>query len=142
MEVYLTKINGVFIPTHDSDYEKVKAIPNKSEVKVKITIPRNSGYHKKFFAMLRLVIDNMPDKFAIYRNEDLLLDELKMQTGHVELRESLGGKAYFRPASISFANMDQKEFETFFHNCLDVVIKYFLPNMKEEEILQELINFY
>ena len=62
MDFYLTKTDTMtFKASYDSDAEAVKHIPIGESVKAKFTKSRNVRHHRKFFAMLKMVTDNMPE---------------------------------------------------------------------------------
>ena len=142
MEIFLRKrSDGSFVPEYGNDYDEVKKIPEGTEVKAVITRPRNIGHHRKFFALLRLVADNLPEGMDVYKNTTLLLDEIKFQLEHFELRQNIDGNPYYLVKSINFASMDQTEFKEFYSRSIDVVLKYFLKGSKREELLKEVIEY-
>lgn len=142
MEVFLRKReDGSFVPEYGNDYDQVKKINVGTEVKAKITNPRNPKHHRKFFALLRLVKLNLPEELEIFQNGDLLLNEIKIQLGHFEMYLSVDGNAYYKEKSISFGSMDQTEFEEFYSRTIDVVLKYFLKGTDREELIKEVIDY-
>ncbi len=143
MELYVVKhINGALMPYSDDDKNKLKPFKIGESFKVKITRPRNLGHHKKYFAFLNIVFDNLPENLEdkIKSIEDLRT-EIKMQLGFRELKVSLSGVEYWKPKSISFAKMDQSEFEKFYSNSIDIVCKYILPGVTSEEIKEQIVLF-
>lgn len=142
-EIWVTKhVSGMLIPLYDSGHEYAAKMPVGETYRVQITKPRNAAFHRKYFALLKLTLDNLPEEYVEhYPTLDNLLDEVKLQLGHYELRQTLGGKPFYKLRSISFASMDQDEFEDFYSRTLDVLIRYFLKGLTTEEIEQEIINF-
>ena len=142
MEVFLKKNqNGAFVPEYGNDFDQVNKIPIDAEVKAIITRPRNIMHHRKFFALLRLVALNMPEHLAIYQNQDLLLNEVKIQLGHFEMFLSIDGNPYHRVKSISFGAMDEIEFKEFYNRTIDVVLTYFLKGNEDDELTKEVIEY-
>lgn len=143
MEFYLTKTDTLtFRASYDSDAEIVRKIPEGETIKAKFVKSRNVKHHRKFFALLQIVADNLPESMpAQYENTTFLLDEIKYQLGHVEIHHTLGGKVEHKPKSISFGKMDQVEFDEFYNRAVDVVLKYFLKEMTAEDINEEVMNF-
>lgn len=91
---------------------------------------RNWKFHRKFFAMLNIVFENMDHEVREKRNVhtvDGLLIDLKILLGHYDLWVSLEGNAVYIPKSISFAAMDQIEFHAFYKHALDVIFAHHLP---------------
>ena len=142
MEIYLTKTLNGLIPSMDSDKELLKKIKIGDSVKCKITRPRNIAHHRKYFAFLNLIIENIPEELdGKFRSVNDLLDELKMQLGYRELRVSLTGKEYFVPKSISFSKMDQSEFEKFYNDSISLVCTHILTGTEPQDLLNELVSF-
>ncbi len=143
MEFYLTKVDTMtFKASYDSDAEAVKSIPIGESVCAKFIKTRNVMHHRKFFAMLKMVMDNMPESMPDqYQDINLLLDEIKFQLGYFEMHHTLGGKDYYKVKSISFAKMDQVKFEEFYNRAVDVMIKYFLKDLTHEQFEKEVMEF-
>lgn len=144
MKVFLTKTkSGVLAPAHDDDREKLKRWSAGDLLQCTVTMPRNAAFHRKYFAMLQMVFDNLPEtKWRIgsniveIRTVEELLWHVKFQVGHYEQKMTLGGKIVYKPKSISFAAMDDEAFHEFYQKSLDAICRYFLP-LNEAE-LQEL----
>ena len=143
MEFYLTKTDTMtFKAAYDSDLEAVKSIPVGETIKAKYIKSRNVRHHKKFFAMLKMVTENMPESMPEqYQNIDLLLDEIKFQLGHFEMHHTLGGKDYYKVKSISFGKMDQVAFDGFYNRAVDVILKWFLKDISKEQFDKEVMEF-
>ena len=140
MKLFLIKSKtGTLAPVHDDDREKLKKWPAGEMLQCSVTVPRNVGFHRKYFAMLQLVFDNLPEtKWKVGNNKveirtvDELLWHVKFQAGHYEQKMTLGGKIVYEPKSISFAAMDDESFQEFYQRSLDVICKYFLPLSEKE----------
>ena len=72
------------------------------------TRPRNYQFHKKFFAMIHMVAESMD------KPEELVLKWIKIAVGLYDEMIMPGGKIVYVPRSISFAKMDQPEFDEFY----------------------------
>lgn len=143
MEFYLIKTDTLtFKAAYDSDAEVAIRIPIGECIKAKFVKSRNVKHHKKFFAMLQMTIDNMPETMPNqYQDVNLLLDEIKFQIGHFEMHHTLGGKDYYKVKSISFGKMDQIQFDEFYNKAVDVVLKYFLKEIDKETFEKEVMDF-
>lgn len=143
MEFYLTKTDTMtFKASYDSDAEAVKHIPIGESVKAKFVKSRNVRHHRKFFAMLEMVKQNMPETMPEqYQDTTLLLDEIKFQLGYFEMYHTLGGRDFYKVKSISFGKMDQVKFDEFYNRAVDVMLKYFLKDITKEQFDKEVIEF-
>ena len=143
MEIYCQVTQQGLVPMYDSDYEEKKKLKQGEKVLVTIKRPRNYENHKRFFALLRLVVQNLPEQMAramsIYSEEDLLncikLD-LGMFTTHWQ-----EGRELLKVKSISFASMDESEFSNFFTETINLITNHYLLGMDKETLLEEIDNF-
>ena len=130
MKGYFRKVQGGLVPDDDATVEQFQKLKMGDVVLVEYKRPRNIKFHRKFMALVNLVYDNQ-DK---YHNLQDLLTEIKLQVGHYEEHITLGGKIVYQPKSISFASMEEDDFSQFYSKVMDVVLKYFLKDMSEEEL--------
>ena len=135
MEVYLIKTtNGNFVPAYDSDRENSVRFPPGEIVKANITKPRNIGFHKKYFAMLNLMYQNQER----FNNFEDFRGYYQIRAGYYKTVLTPKSTMYW-PVSISFANMDQLEFENVYNSVLDCLLED-IP-MDRIDIEKELIEF-
>lgn len=128
---------------YDSDLDAKHRLKVGDTVLCTIKRPRNYEFHKKFFALLRLTYDNLPEliqqQMQIFSEEDLLTC-LKLDMG-LAATVWHGGREIVKAGSISFAAMDQDEFERFFNRALDIILQIYLRGTKRQDILEEIDNF-
>ncbi len=135
MDLYLVKTNnGTFIPAYDSDHEAAKKIKSGEMVKGSITRPRNVGFHKKFFALLNLGFQNQEQ----YEDFESFRAVVIMKAGFYTKIATDRGAVYL-PKSISFAKMDETEFEQVYDKVLDVIIA--VIGVTKEDVEIEIVNF-
>lgn len=97
---------------------------------VTVTQPRNVRQHRLLFALLGLVMDNLPlDQRGRFPSKDKLLDAIKIGTGHTETVIGLDGRAHLKPRSIAFDTMDQSEFGEFFRAAVEVIREYVINDL-------------
>ncbi|QIL40997.1 DUF1367 family protein [Pedobacter sp. HDW13] len=137
MKLSLVKqLNNTFKVAFDSDYEKLQKIKPNEMVECEITKPRNYKFHKKFFALINLVFDNQ----EIYQHLDDLRHDLIVESGYFESRPNLYGEEIKKPKSISFAKMDEYEFNELYSAVLDTIIKHF--NFDRQDIIDNVEQFF
>lgn len=127
--INLIKRSGVFIPSLPEDEIKISKIKSGTIIEAEIKCPRNSKFHRKFFALLQVVLDG-----ADYDNVNQILILLKFKLGHYDKIENTNGKIIYSPKSISFASMDNIEFQQFYNQAVDKIISDFLPSWKREDV--------
>jgi len=127
-------IDGKLVPMNDDHNLK----PSQIYV-VNFKRVRNPKFHRKFFKMLKVVVDNMPEAYAIrFGDVDRLRKEILIQTGRYETHTTINGTEMIFPKSISFADMDGDEFESLYSDALSLCAKYFLKCSEEQ--LDNFIN--
>lgn len=135
--------DGGLIPMYDSDLEERKKLKRGDRVLCRITKPRNYEFHKKFFALVRLTYENLPEhlhSMLRIRSEEDMLTSIKLELGYAD-RLWYSGKQIAVPKSISFAAMDQAEFERFFARAVDLVLTLYLRGTDRKELLDEVDRF-
>lgn len=143
MKIYCRVTDMGLIPMYDSDYDEKKKLRVGENVLCDISKPRNYEFHKKFFALIRLVFDNLPehiaDTFNIYSEEDML-DALKVDLGLYNI-VYVGGKQLVKVGSISFAKMDNTEFERFYNRSIDIVLNKYMNGTERFDLIEEINRF-
>lgn len=135
------------VPLDDIDWSEKNKLGIGREVKVHITMPRNLKFHRKFMALLTIVCDNLPEKFTNSENSgsyignlSSLLTAIKIDMGYYEVFR-LNGKEVYQTKSISFAKMDQTEFEQFYDRAITTIINKYLCGVNRQQLLQEVEEF-
>lgn len=143
MDIYCLVTDHGLVPMYDSDYDEKKRLRIGDKVLCSIKMPRNYEFHRKFFALLRLTVDNLPhliqQQMQIFTVEDLL-DCIKIDLG-LYTTVWHGGKQIVKTGSISFARMDETEFERFFNRAIDLVITIYLRGTDRQALIEEIDNF-
>ncbi len=103
-------------------------------VELKGNRPRNPQHHRKFFALMNIVVDNSDDFDTVEQFRFVLMATL--QRGKwIEVKNA--SRAMFIPDSISFKSMKQEEFDKFYNDASNAILKHFLPVDRQD--LQDMI---
>jgi hypothetical protein len=137
MELYTIKKNGVFFPAYDSDYEQAQKIKDGECTKFSTKRVRNPQHHKKFFALLKLIVENHDRINTV----DQALIEMKLRCGWYDLHVTLKGASLYVPRSISFDNMGQDKFNELYNQAVTETCNYFLQGVTSEQVEREILNF-
>jgi hypothetical protein len=105
-------------------------------VRVAYVVPRNAKFHRKFFAMLNVGFDawdpmrerkrNTYKGVVIAKNFEQFREDVTILAGYRECYFDLDGRMRVKAKSISFANMEQDEFERLYSAVADVLLELFL----------------
>ena len=123
------------VPLDDMDWEQKKQLRLGSDVRVHITMPRNLRFHKKFMALLRLTLDNLPEDIQqsmhIYS-----IEAMKIDLGYYDTVQ-VSGRNVVKLRSISFAKMDETAFERFYDLAVTDILNNYLQGADRNLLLQE-----
>lgn len=143
MDIYCRVTDIGLIPMYDSDLDEKHRLRIGDNVLCTIKHPRNYEFHKKYFALLRLTVANLPhliqQQMQIFTEEDLL-DCLKIDLGLFTTRWH-GGRQIVKTGSISFAKMDNTEFERFFARSVDAILRIYLRGTDRQALIEEVENY-
>ena len=138
MKAYLVWTGTYLKPAYNQDHDNIKQCKFKigETYEIEVKKPRNIKYHKKYFALLNLVYENQ----EYFTDFESFREYIIVKSGYYIKTITAKGE-FYKAKSISFASMDNVEFEKLFDSTLDVVIAEFIP-LSKEEIKQEIANFY
>lgn len=143
MDIYCRVTDIGLIPMYDSDLDEKHRLRIGDNVLCTIKRPRNYEFHKKYFALLRLTVADLPhliqQQMQIFTEEDLL-DCLKIDLGLFTTRWH-GGRQIVKTGSISFAKMDNTEFEKFFSRSVDAILRIYLRGTDRQALIEEVENY-
>jgi len=144
--------SGHFLrPADPKDADAIRQMRPGEIYRAEVKMPRNVKFHRKFFSMLHLVFENIPEGHTLttpdgqelrIRSVDDLLWHIKMQLGHYEQRVTMGGRVTYEAKSISFGAMDEAEFSAFYDGAIAVVLKYILPGVDRRDLEEEIAMYY
>jgi len=120
--------------------EGLQKIPNGEEVKVVVTTPRNLRHHRKFFALLALVMSAQNDPPFYHTVEDLL-EEIKLGMGYFKMVKRKDGTQYPKTLSIDFATLDQVAFSEWWDKAIKFILEKILPHVERKTFEDEIYNF-
>lgn len=132
-EVILRKrLSGVLEPVDDDGKRTLAKFKNGTLIRAQVTKPRNVHFHRKFFAMLNLILQNQEH----YKSVDDLLDVCKLRIGHVRVIQTATGEERV-PQSISFAAMDETAFQEFYDRAVNWMLEEVIPGLRKHDLNQE-----
>lgn len=148
MEVVLIKALNGLIPADQQTSEWFGKLKMGEAFHGKFTRYRNVGHHRKYFALLNLAYDNwnpgkIDSKYGTpEKNFDRFRADLTILAGYYESTIRLDGSVRIEPKSISFASMDQEEFEKLYSRTIDVLLKYVYGSGMDKAKLDNLVQQY
>ena len=133
------KLRGLYA-IDEAGESAMRSIGQGEIISVEVKRPRNVQFHRKFFAMLSIILANQD----YYKSIDDLLDVCKIRTGHCRTIVTRDGEVKV-PMSISFAAMDDVAFAAFYDRAVAWVVTEVIPGLKrrdlDEEVEAQLVAF-
>jgi hypothetical protein len=137
MKLHVIKTQTGLKPAYNSDYEVYSKIPLNEVFEIEYKKPRNIGFHRKYFALIKLAFENQTD----YRNLNDLRRDISIVAGYYdEVVNKVTGEVYKMPKSISFSQMDEIEFSELYERTKDVICKWLGVN--DESIEEEIHQYF
>lgn len=116
---------------------------------INASFPRNSRFHRKFFAMLNAAFEmwDPPPSAAtsvayggevhpVEKDFDQFRADVTIMAGFYDATYRVDGSVRLQPKSISFANMDDVEFEKLYNRVLNVILAKVLTDVTAGDIEQ------
>ena len=122
-----------FVPANDDAAEFFGKVKLGQFVSLDGKQARNLKFHRMFFAMLRLISDNSNPHIS----EAAALHFAKLAAGVGDTVTDSRGETHFVPGSISFARMDQTQFETFVQTAIPPLVGRFMVGTAPDELIAE-----
>ena len=134
--------DGSLIPETEADAIVLEKMAQGATWCFSVHRERNAKHHRKFFSLIRVVWDNLPEQLDDhYPDIEHLRAEITMKAGHFTTFTTTKGERVYLPKSIAFDKMDQTEFDAFYSKVVDIILKHFLP-VEREDLLDFHIGEY
>ena len=125
------KLTGLF-PVDETGEVVIRKFSMGEIVSIDVKRPRNVAFHRKFFAMLHIILQNQD----AFKSIDDLLELTKLRTGHCHTVLTKAGEVKITD-SISFAAMDQDSFNDFYNRAVLWVIDEVIPGLTRQDLDDE-----
>lgn len=130
MDLVMCKHPGGLWAVTEADLEALTHIKNDSLVMCHIVQQRNLQWHRRFFALMKVLFDNQ-ERFA---NQEMMRKAILIELGFCDPQKLLDGTYIIVARSMSFNKMTQAEFESLWERCCDLIRREFLPEVTDEEL--------
>lgn len=122
-----------FVPFNDEAQSFTDRCKLGDVVELKAVRVRNGAFHRLFFAILKLISDNSSPHIT----PDTALYLAKVGAGCGEWISTPAGKDLFVPGSISFAAMNQDDFDAFVKAAIPPLCMRFMHGSAPEKVIAE-----
>lgn len=138
--VLLKTPGGGLAPADPQATEYIAGLKLGAPVKAEVKRMRNYQFHKKLFALLDFAFENWEPIEVTYKgqvvakNRKQFRNDLTVLAGFGETTITLKGEVRVVAKSISFASMEQDDFDLLYSAMCNVVLKHILTNYDREQL--------
>jgi hypothetical protein len=118
MKITFIRNGSVAIATGMEFYEKVK---DGATFTADVKIVRCPLFHRKFWALLRVVLHNLPEALG-FKTVDSLKEELLFRAGYFKKYTTTKGEEIYKVESISYEHLDQLQFQELYNRVFDEAV--------------------
>jgi hypothetical protein len=147
VDIQLIKIaQGALVPADEHEADKLRRIKVGGLVKCQISETRNPKFHMKFMALVRLGFDSFHPPEETYKGLPVETDfeqfreDLTIAAGFRTVAYRIDGSFRVRAKSISFARMEQDEFERVYSAVANVLLRGVLVRYQNRAVLDSVVN--
>lgn len=130
MDLMLLKCaDGSFRPATQGDIEQVQSLKIGKEFGCTLTQLRNGKFHRKVFALLGLMYDQLPRQQTEYKGQiieqsfERFRKEAVILSGHYEADVTGNGEVRFEAQSISYKQCSQELIEKIYSDLIDLALR-------------------
>ena len=148
MNVYLTKSQAGFVPADIDSEEWYKKIKHGEVVNADFKKVRNYQFLKKYFALMNIGFDNwtpaeVNSKYGVpEKNSKKFREDTTILAGYFHVVIRLDNSTQIVADSISFANMEEEDFEKLYNQTINVLLKHVYGEEMDREKLDNIVNRY
>jgi hypothetical protein len=131
---YLARRGFGFYPVDEAGQKLLNRTKPGEWISVEAKKPRNVQHHRKLWALLTTVSDNIDGT-----TPEQLLQWLKVRTGYVDV-VGINGVAVQVARSIAFDALDQTEFELVYDRFVAAILTDLLPGVERRDLEDEVLR--
>jgi hypothetical protein len=126
--------------------KKFGNLPEGALFELEIKSKRNPLFHRKYFALLKIGFDAVDFGDHIYKgqlvkkNPDSFRSDIAILCGFCEPEFKYDGSFRMKAKSISFAKMEQEEFEELFSQTINILLEKILPKSYNDSKLRKSVD--
>ncbi len=127
--------DGSFYPTTQIDADMLKGFKVGDGIAFDWTKVRNYEFLQKYMVLMHFAFDQFePEDAAPEKNFDRFREEITILSGYYTMSPSVKGHSRAVADSISFAKMEQEDFDQLYDKTITVLIKWVLKTYTKEDV--------
>jgi hypothetical protein len=150
-QIVLMKASEVLVPYDEAAAGFIKKMKVGELAHSDFKRVRNYKFHKKYFALVMFAFDQWEPQGGltyqgqpVMKNKERFRKDVAILAGFFESTVNLKGEVRLEAKSISFAQMDEIEFEALYSATLNVILSRVLTRYSRadlDEVVEKLLRF-
>ena len=141
VKLYLRKLaNGTLAPDDAASTDCLRKVKVGDVVSGDFTRPRNYQWFRKWWALLQYAFDTWEPPVGPEKNFERFRKDITILAGYYDVVPRVRGEPKAEAKSISFASMEQDDFEGLYEATITTLIKFVLKNYTREDIDRVMAN--
>jgi hypothetical protein len=133
--LYLKRTLNGFAASDEASAEAMRKYKVGDTFRADVVKPRDLTNHRRYWALVTICFQNS-DQFA---SAEQCHQYLKLRAGHcTPIASKLTGEVFYVPESISFSEMDEIGFQTFWQQVVNVVLTEVIPGIDQNSLIHEI----
>ena len=139
-EIRVRKLYNSIVPVDETNAALLERLKPNGEYKAVFSRERNGAFHRKAFALLKVVFDAWQTPTIehkgqpVQRDIERLREDMTILAGFYTVAFKYDGSMVLKAKSWAFANMSQDEFEDLYSRLIDVALGKILTGYTREDI--------
>lgn len=129
-EFFVIRKLDMLIPANEQSLEVLRKMKVGEWYQVNTKMPRNVKHLRKYFALLGAVHPHQ----TMWPTFNKFRAKFEEALGHGEYHVNGRGEKYFEAESISFAAMEQDEFDEFYEKAVELILTRILPGVGRADL--------
>ena len=150
-EIVLMKVSNILVPHDEAAAAFIQKMKAGELTHADFKRVRNYKFHKKYFALIGFAFEQWEPRdgltyqgMPVAKNKERFRKDVAILAGFFETTVNLKGEVRLEAKSISFAQMDEIEFEALYSKTIDVVLQRILTNYTRDnldEVVDTLLRY-
>lgn len=128
--ILMRRVLDKMVPASQLDADHLRKFPANKALRVRVTMPRNVGRLRLYWALLKVVHENMDHPPPI----ETLHEAIKVRLGYTETIRFKGAQSVELPSSIAFDKMAEPEFIVFMDRFKAFLTETVIPGLGKPEL--------
>lgn len=135
---------GILSPSHDRELDYLNKLKNGGQYEIEIKKTRNPDYHRRAFAFFNFCFEHWASDKTFLDEKgqfDWFRNDMTIQAGFYDVRLNLDGSTTLKARSLSFARMEQLEFEQCYNALIQVALRQIFT-ANDNAVFEKLLKFF